>query len=94
MLKAMERFGMDSDKTCLKYSQTGIDPDEVFSVIPYEKGASFILQLERSVGREVFDIFIKKYIATFSFQSLTTEDFVSFLEQELPEAIKSVDIDA
>jgi aminopeptidase N len=93
MLRVMERFGMDSVKTCLKYSQTGIDPDEVFSVIPYEKGASFILQLEKSVGREVFDAFIKKYIATFSFQSLTTEGFISFLEQELPEAIKNVDID-
>ncbi len=93
MLKVMERFGMDSDKTCLKYSQSDIDPDEVFSVIPYEKGASFILQLERSVGREVFDAFTKKYIATFSFQSLTTEDFISFVEQELPEAIKRVDID-
>ena len=93
MLKTMERFGMDSDKTCLKYSQTDIDPDEVFSVIPYEKGASFILLLEQSVGREVFDVFIKKYIATFSFQSLTTEGFISFLEQELPEAIKNVDVD-
>ena len=93
MLKVMERFGMDSDKTCLKYSQTGIDPDEVFSVIPYEKGSSFVLQLEKSVGREVFDAFIKKYIATFSFQSLTTKAFVSFLEQELPEAIERVDID-
>jgi len=93
MFRVMERFGMDSDKTCLKYSQRGIDPDEVFSVIPYIKGASFILRLERSVGREVFDAFIKKYIAAFSFQSLTTEGFISFLEQELPEAIKNVDID-
>ncbi len=93
MFRVMERFGMDSDKTCLKYSQRGIDPDEVFSVIPYIKGASFILSLERSVGRDVFDAFIKKYISTFSFQSLTTEGFVSFLEQELPEAIKNVDID-
>ena len=93
MLKVMEHFGMDSDKTCLKYSQRGIDPDEVFSVIPYEKGSSFILQLERTVGREVFDAFIRKYIATFSFQSLTTEDFISFLEQELPEAVERVDID-
>ena len=94
MLKVMEhRFGMDSDKTRLKYSQRGIDPDEVFSVIPYEKGFSFLLKLERSVGRDVFDAFIKKYIATFSFQSLTTEEFISFLEQELPEAIEHVDID-
>ncbi|MEA1976480.1 MAG: leukotriene A4 hydrolase C-terminal domain-containing protein [Chloroflexota bacterium] len=93
MFRVMERFGMDSDKTCLKYSQRGIDPDEVFSVIPYIKGSSFVLKLERSVGREVFDAFIKKYIATFSFQSLTTEGFISFLEQELPGAIKNVDID-
>jgi hypothetical protein len=93
MFRVMERFGMDSDKTCLKYSQRGIDPDEVFSVIPYIKGSSFVLKLERSVGREVFDAFIKKYIATFSFQSLTTEGFISFLEQELPEAIEHVDID-
>lgn len=93
MFRVMERFGMDSDKTCLKYSQRGIDPDEVFSVIPYIKGSSFVLKLERSVGREVFDAFIKKYIATFSFQSLTTEGFISFLEQELPEAIKNIDID-
>jgi len=93
MFRVMERFGMDSDKTCLKYSQRGIDPDEVFSVIPYIKGASFVLKLERSVGREVFDAFIKKYIAAFSFQSLTTEEFISFLEQELPDAIKQVDID-
>jgi aminopeptidase N len=93
MLRVMERFGMDSDKTCLKYSQRGIDPDEVFSVLPYEKGYSFLLELERSVGRDVFDAFIKKYIATFSFQSLTTEEFISFLEQELPEAIEHVDTD-
>ncbi len=93
MFKVMERFGMDSEKTCLKYSQRGIDPDEVFSVIPYAKGSAFLLALERSVGRDVFDAFIKKYIATFSFQSLTTEGFISFLEGELPEAIQHVDID-
>jgi leukotriene-A4 hydrolase len=93
MFKVMERFGMDSEKTCLKYPQRGIDPDEVFSVIPYAKGSAFLLALERSVGRDVFDAFIKKYIATFSFQSLTTEGFISFLEGELPEAIQHVDID-
>ena len=28
----------------------GEDPDDGYSVIPYEKGASFLLYLERTVG--------------------------------------------
>ncbi len=92
MFEDMERFGMVSRKTCLKYSQQGINPDEVFSTIPYYKGQLFLLALEQSVGRENFDIFIQKYISTYPFESLTTEQFMSFLKQELPEAIKHVDV--
>jgi aminopeptidase N len=93
MFEAMERFGMDCEHTCLKYSQEGIDPDEIFSIIPYIKGFSFLLQVERSVGREAFDRFLRKYIDTYNFRSLTTEGFVAFLKQELPEAVEQVDVE-
>jgi len=93
MLEDMKLFGIDSDPTRLNYSQKGIDPDEVFSTIPYEKGAAFIISLEQAVGREVFDPFIKKYIDTFRFQSLDTKGFVDFLKKELPAAADAVDID-
>lgn len=93
MLEDMKLFGIDSDPTRLNYSQKGIDPDEVFSTIPYEKGAAFIVSLEQAVGREVFDPFIKKYISTFRFQSLTTKGFVDFVKKELPAAADKVAID-
>ena len=93
MLEEMKRFGMDSDPTRLKYSQEGIDPDEVFSSIPYQKGFTFLLDVEQAVGRAAFDAFIKTYIETFSFQSLTTEGFIAFLKQELPQVVGQVDID-
>jgi len=93
MFEDMKLFGMDSDPTRLNYSQKGIDPDEVFSTIPYEKGAAFIISLEEAVGREVFDPFIKKYIETFRFQSLDTRGFIDFVKKELPAAADAVDID-
>lgn len=92
MLENMRLFGMDSDPTRLKYSMQGVDPDAVFSNIPYQKGYAFLVLLEQSVGRQAFDQFIKKYITTYRFQSLTTEGFVAFLERELPRTGDQVDI--
>jgi hypothetical protein len=69
----------------------GVDPDDAISSVPYIKGAFFLLSLEQAVGREAFDVFIKKYISTYRFQSLSTEDFAAFLEQELPAAVARVD---
>jgi aminopeptidase N len=92
MLEQMERFGMRSPMTCLWFPMRGINPDEVISYIPYHKGNAFLTHLEESVGRETFDKFLKKYITTYRFQSLTTTDFVKFLEKELPEVSQKVDI--
>ena len=80
-------------KTALNYRQNGLDPDEDFSKIPYEKGFLLVTALERAVGREAFDGFIEKYLARFRFQSLTTADFAKFVAAELPEAAQKVDLD-
>ncbi|WP_444926512.1 M1 family metallopeptidase [Microbulbifer sp. TRSA002] len=61
----------------------GRDPDEVFSNIPYEKGSLFLYELEQKVGREAFDRFLMEYFNHFSFQSITTEDFVKYLDKTL-----------
>jgi len=87
-------FGADSPHTCLKTSLAGIDPDEVFSRVPYMKGQLFLLSLEQAVGRTRFDAFVREYIRRFRFQSLTTEDFLAFLKQALPEAAEAVDMQA
>ena len=87
-------FGPDSERTRLKSSMKGVDPDEVFSRVPYYKGWLFLLSLERAVGREAFDAFVQRYISSYSFQSITTEAFIAFLGRELPAAIEKVDVQA
>ncbi|WOX04262.1 M1 family metallopeptidase [Microbulbifer pacificus] len=61
----------------------GRDPDEVFSNIPYEKGSLFLYELEQKVGRENFDKFLLGYFNNFAFQSITTEDFLKYLNDTL-----------
>ncbi len=92
MFADMRRFGMESEHTRLNYDMSGVDPDEVFSSIPYYKGQAFLQALENAVGRERFDAFISKYIESFKFQSLSTKAFLSFLKAQLPDAVKAVDV--
>jgi aminopeptidase N len=80
----LDQFGPDSPYTHLRNDLAGTDPDEVYSLVPYEKGAQLVLLLEDAVGRPAFDQFLLKYIDTFRFQSITTDEFLAFLEQELP----------
>ena len=63
----------------------GRDPDDVFSNVPYEKGALFLRELEQSVGRENFDEFLKAYFKTYAFQSITTDEFLKYLQETLVE---------
>lgn len=61
----------------------GRDPDDVFSNIPYEKGALFLRELEQKVGRNNFDAFLKDYFKAFAFQSITTDQFIAYLDKTL-----------
>ncbi|MCG6928261.1 MAG: M1 family metallopeptidase [Acidobacteria bacterium] len=85
-----KRFGADAAVTRLRNDLKGTDPDDVFSSIPYEKGARFMALLERTAGRERFDAFIRSYIERFRFTSITTEEFMNFVNQELPGAADQV----
>lgn len=80
----MERFKDNMEFTKLKTKQEGVDPDEVYSQVPYEKGFQFLWRIERQIGRPAFDDFLKKYIATFKFQSIDTETFLEFLKANVP----------
>ena len=84
LMEAIRSFGEDSEFTKLEIDGQGHDPDEFYSLVPYEKGFLFVALLEETVGREKFDAFVKKYIEHFAFTSLTTAEFEDFLEQELP----------
>ena len=61
----------------------GRDPDEVFSSVPYEKGRLFLTWLDAKFGRETFDAFLRAYFEHFSFKSITTEQFLEYLQANL-----------
>ena len=61
----------------------GRNPDDVFSNIPYEKGALFLRELEQKVGRAEFDKFLVDYFQHFAFKSITTDEFVAYLDKTL-----------
>ncbi|ONK61862.1 uncharacterized protein A4U43_C08F34350 [Asparagus officinalis] len=88
----MERFKDNMEFTKLKQNQQGVDPDDVYSQVPYEKGFQFLWRIERQIGRPAFDEFIKKYIATFKFQSIDTDTFLEFLVANVPGIENQIDL--
>ena len=84
LMEALNSFGPGSKFTKLEIDGQGTDPDEFYSLVPYEKGFLFVALLEQTVGREKFDRFVKKYIQAFSFTSITTAQFEEFMNAELP----------
>lgn len=71
--------------TRLNLKLNGRDPDDAFSKVPYIKGQLFLIYLEEKFGRARFDEFVKGYFAKYSFKSLTTAEFVEYLNTHLLE---------
>ncbi|NTX01152.1 MULTISPECIES: M1 family metallopeptidase [Myxococcus] len=92
--EALHHFREHPHLTALRTHLTGVDPDEAFSQIPYEKGYLFLRAMEDAVGREAFDGFLRRYLATYRFRALTTEEFIAFTERELPGVLAKVDAEA
>lgn len=72
-------------ETVLNIELGNRDPDDVFSDVPYEKGALFLRELEYKVGRDNFDAFLRSYFDHFEFKSISTADFKAYLKQNLVE---------
>ncbi|MGK7296513.1 MAG: M1 family metallopeptidase [Candidatus Wenzhouxiangella sp. M2_3B_020] len=59
------------------------DPEAAFTGVPYTKGRLFLVWLEERFGRETFDAFLRDYFDRFAFESIDTERFVRYLENDL-----------
>ena len=69
--------------TWLKLDLQDRNPDDGMTSIAYDKGYFFLRRLEETFGREHWDAFLKKYFQRFAFQTMTTEEFLSFVKAEL-----------
>lgn len=54
LVEEMERFKDNLEFTKLKMNQAGIDPDDVYSRVPYDKGFQFLWRIERQVRKFLF----------------------------------------
>lgn len=72
-----------TDQVLHRAEVNGDDPNAGYSQVPYEKGALFLRSLEQIFGRKRFDAFMGGYFEHFAFQSITTDQFVGYLNQNL-----------
>ncbi len=91
---SLARFKSEPHLTVLRMHLEGIDPDDAFSSIPYEKGARLVAALEREVGEDRFLRFIRDYMDAFRFTSITTEQFCAFVDAKLPGALEAINATA
>lgn len=77
-----------SEDTHLKLNLDERNPDDGMTDVAYVKGAFFLKTLEKEVGREKFDAFLKEYFNAHQFETLTSESFVDYLNKNLLEKEK------
>jgi len=100
-MEGMKRAISDAKRpelTHLKLPDDMEHPDDAFTLVSYIKGANFLFFLEDRFGRAAFDPFLKSYFNTYAFDSITTEDFLGFMDANLrnkyPDAVTDAEIDA
>ncbi len=76
-------LGEKSPDTHLFLNLKDRDPDDGLTDIPYEKGSLFLQLIEKTVGREKFDVFLKQYFEEHSFKTITTTAFLDYLDKNL-----------
>jgi hypothetical protein len=88
---AVARFAATPALTRLRTPLSGVDPDEAFSQVPYEKGFLLLALIEQRAGRARFDAALKAYLRAHRFGAVTTDEFIAFFERALPGVLEGVD---
>jgi hypothetical protein len=89
--KTLEEQGGDAPVTRLHLAATEAMPDGGASGIVYDKGAAFLRTLEKLVGRERFDAWLRSYFDRFAFQPMTSAKFLADFRQNLVKGDKSLE---
>jgi len=79
----VQTIGHTHNDTHLKLDLSGRDPDDGLTDVAYEKGFFLLRLIEETVGRKQFDIFLKKYFSEHAFKVMGTEEFITYLNNNL-----------
>ncbi|MFN3816654.1 M1 family metallopeptidase [Brevundimonas sp.] len=90
MLRALEWTDLQAELAelpeadqSLHLNLAGRDPDEGMTAIAYDKGAFFLRTIERTVGRERFDGWLRGYFDRNAYRPMTTAMFLADIRQHL-----------
>jgi len=88
-LKALENYvesrGKHHPFTVLVTKLDGVDPDEAFSTLYYEKGFCLMYYMEKEFGREFMQNLLVTYIKKYRLQAVETKDFTDHVAERLKE---------
>lgn len=78
---AIKAMGETADRFSSLYHnlKDGCDPDDAFSVVPYEKGSTLLYHIENLLSKEKFDPFLPFYFNKFKYQSIDSYQFIDSL---------------
>ncbi|XP_014207128.1 leukotriene A-4 hydrolase [Copidosoma floridanum] len=89
---ALITLGDKNPLTNLVTNLIGIDPDDAFSVVPYEKGHIFLFYLEQLLGGpDVFEPFLRSYLEEFKYKSLSTTQWKEYLFKYFSDKVEVLD---
>ena len=78
-----EIAAMPSNAQRLAPQPSDVTADDSLSDVAYNKGSWFLRTLEQRFGRDTFDTYLKGYFNHFAFQSITTEQMLTYLKPNL-----------
>ena len=91
MNEAFKEEGMTAPVTRLNLPAEQADPDGGASGIVYDKGAVFLRTIERIVGRERWDAYLRSYFDRHAFQPMTSARFLADIREHLVNGDKALE---
>jgi len=91
MTKALEEEGKDSPTTRLHLAEAEAQPGGGSSGVVYDKGAIFLRTLEKLVGRDRFDAWLRSYFDRYAFQPMTSAKFLADFRENLVKGDKALE---
>jgi len=83
MEKAFREEGQNGPNTRLHLAKEEASPEGGAGGIVYDKGATFLRTVERIVGRERFDAWLRSYFDRYAFQPMTSAKFLADFRKNL-----------
>ena len=91
MTKALKEEGETAPTTRLHLQPSEARPDGGSGGIVYDKGSIFLRTLEKLVGRDRFDAWLKSYFDRYAFQPMTSAKFLADFRDNLVKGDKALE---